>query len=68
MQQAYGFGEATFENPNPLAAPQAAMMASVARGVITGDLPYEFVGVGMAFAVLLIAFNVLLTKRYVVHC
>jgi uncharacterized oligopeptide transporter (OPT) family protein len=41
--QAYGFGEATLENPNPLAAPQAAMMASVAKvcecvAVYTGSL------------------------------
>ncbi len=47
LLKAYGFGEPTPEHPNPLAAPQATLMASVARGVFRGDLPWPMVWIGM---------------------
>lgn len=50
----YGFGPATPENPDALAAPQATLMESVARGVFAGDLPWTMVYIGMAIGVLII--------------
>jgi len=45
--KAYGFGEPTPEHPDALAAPQATLMASVARGVFRGDLPWPMIWVGV---------------------
>ncbi len=39
LVQAYGIGAPTAEHPNPLGAPQATLMASVARGLFGGELP-----------------------------
>ncbi|MEM1119183.1 MAG: oligopeptide transporter, OPT family [Bacteroidota bacterium] len=54
LNNAYGFGPATADNPDALAAPQATLMASVAEGVFTGDLPWTMVYIGMAIGVLII--------------
>ncbi|MCB0637337.1 MAG: oligopeptide transporter, OPT family [Lewinella sp.] len=50
----YGFGPATAEHPDALAAPQATLMESVARGVFSGDLPWTMVYIGMAIGVVII--------------
>lgn len=39
LLKASGFGEPPPEHPNALAAPQATLMASVARGVFDRGLP-----------------------------
>ena len=52
---AYGFGPATAEHPDSLAAPQATLMASVAEGVFKGNLPWRMVYIGMGIGVLIIA-------------
>ena len=54
LNTAYGFGPVTAEQPDALAAPQATLMASVAQGVFTGDLPWTMVYIGMAIGVALI--------------
>ncbi len=54
LNTAYGFGPATPENPDALAAPQATLMESVARGVFAGDLPWTMVYIGMAIGILII--------------
>jgi putative OPT family oligopeptide transporter len=46
LLKAYGFGEPTPEHPNPLTAPQATLMASVARGVFEQNLPWAMVIIG----------------------
>jgi uncharacterized oligopeptide transporter (OPT) family protein len=46
LLRAYGFGEPTPEHPNPLTAPQATLMASVAQGVFERDLPWTMVAIG----------------------
>ncbi|MCY4156619.1 MAG: oligopeptide transporter, OPT family [Gammaproteobacteria bacterium] len=46
MLQAYGIGPATPERPDSLLAPQATLMASVAQGVLGGDLPWNMIGIG----------------------
>ncbi len=57
LLNAYGFGEPTPEHPNPLTAPQATLMASVATGVFHGGLPWGMILIGMAIAVGIIAFD-----------
>ncbi len=44
---AYGIGAATASRPKPLDAPQATLMASVAKGVFGGGLPWVMVASGM---------------------
>lgn len=58
---AYGLGDVL---PRPgmdpreaLQAPQATLMASVARGVLGGSLPWGMIGIGAAVAVVLIALD-----------
>ncbi|NJK84212.1 MAG: oligopeptide transporter, OPT family [Saprospiraceae bacterium] len=54
LHTAYGFGPATTERPDSLAAPQATLMESVAKGVFSGDLPWTMIYIGMALGVLII--------------
>ena len=54
LLRAYGFGEPTAEHPNPLAAPQATLMASVARGVFARDLPWAMVAIGALIGIAII--------------
>ncbi|WP_374275122.1 OPT family oligopeptide transporter [Brevundimonas sp.] len=49
LNQAYGFvgGPApTVEGTDPLPAPQATLIAALARGVIGGDLRWDLIGIG----------------------
>lgn len=54
IEKAYGIGIATPEHPNPLAAPQATLMASVAKGVFNRDLPWNIIIIGMIIAIVVI--------------
>ena len=54
LNTAYGFGPATAEKPDSLAAPQATLMQSVAEGVFKGNLPWTMVYIGAAIGVLII--------------
>jgi putative OPT family oligopeptide transporter len=54
LNTAYGFGPATEAHPDALAAPQATLMESVARGVFSGDLPWTMVYIGAGIGVLII--------------
>jgi putative OPT family oligopeptide transporter len=54
LLQAYGIGVPTAEHPDPLAAPQATLMASVAQGVFEGGLPWTMVSIGAAIGVVII--------------
>ena len=54
LQAKYGIGEATAEHPQPLSAPQAMLMASLAQGVFGGTLPWGMVGLGAAIGVAVI--------------
>ncbi len=60
---AYGIGPVTAAHPNSLTAPQAALMAAVAKGVFEGGLPWKMVFLGMALAVAIIALDLILEKR-----
>jgi putative OPT family oligopeptide transporter len=55
LLQAYGIGEPTAEHPDALLAPQATLMASVAKGVFGGGLPWGMVAVGAVIGAAIIA-------------
>jgi putative OPT family oligopeptide transporter len=60
---AYGIGVPTAEHPNPLVAPQATLMASVAQGVFGGGLPWGMVSIGAAIGVAIIMLDEWLRRR-----
>lgn len=62
LNTAYGFGPATEAQPDALAAPQATLMESVARGVFSGDLPWTMVYIGMGIGVAIILLDQWLKK------
>jgi len=62
LQNAYGFAGQPTPAPRPLPAPQANVMAAVAKGVFTGDLPWTFIFIGMGVAVGLIILNAILER------
>jgi putative OPT family oligopeptide transporter len=57
LSKAYGIGVPTAEHPNPLLAPQANLMASVAKGVFGGQLPWGTIAVGVLIGALIIALD-----------
>ena len=63
LSAAYGIGAPTPEHPNSLAAPQATLMASVARGMFGGELPWDIIAIGAVVGALIIAFDEILKKR-----
>ena len=63
LLQAYGIGPASAAHPQSLTAPQATLMASVAKGVFQGGLPWTMVGIGMAVAAIIIAYDLWLEKK-----
>ncbi|MDA0678805.1 MAG: oligopeptide transporter, OPT family [Proteobacteria bacterium] len=63
LLQAYGIGVPTAEHPNPLAAPQATLMASVAQGVFHGGLPWTMAFIGAVVGVLIIVADEALKSR-----
>jgi putative OPT family oligopeptide transporter len=54
LQAKYGIGEVTADHLHPLSAPQAMLMASLARGVFGGTLPWELVGLGASISIVVI--------------
>src|SRR3546814_17489966 len=63
LAQAYGIGAPTAEHPNPLAAPQATRMASVAKGMFGGQLPRHMIAIGGVIGAVIIAFDGWLKSR-----
>jgi putative OPT family oligopeptide transporter len=63
LQKAYGFAGQAVPGPRPLSAPQANVMASVAKGVFRGGLPWTFIFVGIAVAIGLIVLDTVLERR-----
>lgn len=57
LQGAYGFAGMEGAGPKALSTPQANLMASVARGVFEGGLPWAYVIGGMVAAVLIIGLD-----------
>ncbi len=63
LASAYGIGVPTEAHPNPLLAPQANLMASVARGIFGGELPWTMIGIGAAIGAVIIVVDELLKKN-----
>jgi putative OPT family oligopeptide transporter len=57
-----GIGNPTAEHPNPLAAPQATLMMSVATGIFGGKLPWTIISVGGGIGALIIIADQYLKK------
>lgn len=63
LASAYGIGPATPEHPNSLNAPQAALMATVAKGMFGGHLPWDMIAIGGGVGAAIIAFDAWLKSR-----
>jgi putative OPT family oligopeptide transporter len=63
LAQAYGIGVPTETHPNPLLAPQANLMASVAQGIFGGELPWTMIGIGASIGALIIVLDEILKRR-----
>ena len=63
LAAAYGIGAPTAEHPNPLSAPQAMLMASVAKGLFGGHLPWNMIGIGAVIGAVVIALDEWLKSR-----
>ncbi len=63
LARAYGIGTPTPEHPNPLLAPQATLVASVAQGMFGGELPWNMAIIGGLIAVLIIVADEILRSR-----
>jgi putative OPT family oligopeptide transporter len=64
LADAYGIGgEPTEQHPRPLQAPQANLMASVAKGMFGGELPWTMIGIGALIGVAVIIFDQILKAK-----
>ncbi len=63
LAAAYGIGAPTAEHPNSLAAPQATLMASVAKGMFGGHLPWTMIAIGAGIGAVTIALDEWLKSR-----
>jgi putative OPT family oligopeptide transporter len=63
LLKAYGIGVPTAEHPDPLLAPQATLMASVAKGMFGGALPWGMIAVGALIGVAVIVWDLWLKRR-----
>lgn len=63
LAQAYGIGAPTPDKPNSLAAPQATLMASVAKGMFGGELPWNMIAIGAGVGAAIIAIDEWLKRR-----
>ncbi len=58
-----GIGSPTPEQPDPLTAPQATLMMSVATGIFGGDLPWNIIFIGAGIGVIIILIDVYLKNK-----
>lgn len=63
LAKAYGIGVPSAAHPDPLLAPQATLMASVAKGMFGGALPWGMVWIGVAIGAAIIAVDEILKAR-----
>lgn len=57
-----GIGSPTLDHPDPLTAPQATLMMSVASGIFGGELPWTIIFIGAAIGVLIIITDLYLKR------
>jgi putative OPT family oligopeptide transporter len=63
LNTAYGIGAPTDSHPQALLAPQATLMASVARGMFGGELPWNMVAIGAGIGIAIIVLDEILRVR-----
>lgn len=63
LNEAYGIGPPTAAHPKSLLAPQATLIASVAKGLFGGELPWDLIWIGAAVGAALIVIDEILKKR-----
>jgi putative OPT family oligopeptide transporter len=63
LADAYGIGIATEAKPNPLAAPQATLMAAVSKGMFGGELPWNMIAIGALIGIAIITLDEFLKAR-----
>ena len=63
LLKAYGIGAPTAEHPDPLLAPQATLMASVAKGMFGGHLPWGMISIGASIGAAVIAWDLWLKRQ-----
>ncbi|MFI4894959.1 MAG: OPT family oligopeptide transporter [Steroidobacterales bacterium] len=63
LNRAYGIGVPDALHPHPLLAPQASMMAAVAKGLFGGSLPWTIIWIGAALGLLIISLDETLRAR-----
>ena len=62
LNTAFGFVGAPGAGPNALAAPQAALISSIAQGVLGGNLDWNLVGIGAAIGAAVVIADELLRR------
>jgi putative OPT family oligopeptide transporter len=62
LNSAFGFAGAPGAGPNALAAPQAALISALAKGVLGGDLDWRLIGYGAVIGVVIVALDEALGK------
>jgi putative OPT family oligopeptide transporter len=63
LDRAYGIGPPTEAHPNSLLAPQATLMANVAKGMFGGELPWTLIWIGAIVGAVIIAIDEVQKKR-----
>jgi putative OPT family oligopeptide transporter len=63
LAKAYGIGVVSPEHPHPLPAAQATLIASVAKGLFGGELPWSMVELGAAIGIGIIILDEILRMR-----
>lgn len=62
LNNAFGFQGAPGAGPNALAAPQAALISSIAQGVLGGNLPWNLIFLGMGIGAVVVVVDELLRR------
>ena len=63
LAKAYGIGVPSAAHPKPLLAPQANLMASVAKGIFGGQLPWTMIAIGAVLGAAIIVLDEVLKSR-----
>ncbi len=63
LQKAYGFAGAPGAGAKALAAPQAALISALAKGVLGGDLDWNLLGKGALLGVVVVVLDELIKRR-----
>ncbi|WP_319435871.1 OPT family oligopeptide transporter [Mycobacterium sp. RTGN5] len=63
LNSAFGFAGAPGAGENALAAPQAALISSLAKGVFGGDLNWKYLGLGVAIGAVVILIDEVLKRK-----